>query len=70
MAHNKNIIIAKVEYLQSELEALKDYHYVPETYALLLQKLDSQQVLLKEIEVNEQFAAFDAEDDAVDSDSP
>ena len=58
---------AKVQYLQSELEALKDYYYVPETYEYLTQQLDTQQVLLKRLEVEEQFAAI--ESGAADSDA-
>jgi hypothetical protein len=62
MPHTKNILQAKVQYLQSELEALKDYFYVPETYQYLIEELDAQQVLLKHLEVQEQFAAIDAVD--------
>jgi|LauGreDrversion4_2_1035121.scaffolds.fasta_scaffold1067236_1 hypothetical protein len=62
MPHTKNILQAKVQYLQSELEALKDYFYVPETYQYLIEELDAQQVLLKHLEVQEQFAAIDAGD--------
>jgi len=51
---------AKVQYLQSELEALKDYYYVPETYEYLTQQLDAQQVLLKRFQVEEQFAAIES----------
>ena len=58
---------AKVQYLQSELEALKDYYYVPETYEYLTQQLDTQQVLLKRLEVEEQFTAI--ESGAADSDA-
>ncbi len=58
---------AKVQYLQSELEAFKDYYYVPETYEFLVKELDAQQVLLKQIEVQEQFAAI--ESGAADSDA-
>jgi hypothetical protein len=62
MPHTKNILQAKVQYLQSELEALKDYFYVPEAYQYLIEELDAQQVLLKHLEVQEQFAAIDAGD--------
>ncbi len=62
MPHTKNTLQAKVQYLQSELEALKDYFYVPETYQYLIEELDAQQVLLKHLEVQEQFAAIDAGD--------
>ena len=53
---------AKVQYLQKELEALKDYFYVPETYQYLIEQLDAQQVLLKRLEIQEQFAAIDLGD--------
>ena len=62
MAHNKQTILAKIEYLEDELRQLKDYFYVTETYQYLIDQLDSQQVLLKEIEVAEHFAAIDAEE--------
>jgi hypothetical protein len=62
MSHTKNILQAKVQYIQSELESLKDYFYVPETYQYLIEELDAQQVLLKHLEVQEQFAAIDAGD--------
>jgi hypothetical protein len=62
MPHTKNILQAKVQYLQGELESLKDYFYVPETYQYLIEELDAQQVLLKHLEVQEQFAAIDAGD--------
>jgi len=53
---------AKVQYLQKELEAIKDYFYVPETYQYLIEQLDEQQVLLKRLEIQEQFAAIDSGD--------
>jgi len=59
---------AKVRYLQSELEALKDYFYIPETYQYLIEQLDAQQVLLKQLEVEEEFAAI--ESGTTDSDAP
>ena len=62
MELTKKIIQSKVQYLQHELEALKDYFYVPETYQFLLERLESKQVLLKDIEVEDRFAAIDAED--------
>lgn len=33
---------AKVQYLQSELDALKDYFYVPDTYQFLIEQLDTK----------------------------
>jgi hypothetical protein len=62
MSTQRKRLEAKVQYLQSELEALKDYFYVPETYHYLIEELDAQQVLLKHLEVQEQFAAIDAGD--------
>lgn len=62
MSTQKQRLDAKVQYLQGELEALKDYFYVPETYQYLIDQLDAQQVLLKHLEVQEQFAAIDAGD--------
>jgi hypothetical protein len=52
---------AKVAYLQKQLDDLKDYYYIPETYQLLISELDSQQVLLKRLEMQEQFAMIDAD---------
>jgi hypothetical protein len=60
MALTKQIIQSKINYLQNELEALKDYFYVPETYQYLIDQLDAQQVLLKQLEVEEQFAAIES----------
>jgi hypothetical protein len=62
MSNQRKRLEAKVQYLQSELESLKDYFYVPETYQYLIEELDTQQVLLKHLEVQEQFAAIDAGD--------
>ena len=62
MAHNKQSILTKIDYLENELRELKDYFYVNATYDFLIKQLDSQQVLLKEIEVEERFAAIDAEE--------
>ena len=60
MELTKKIIQSKIDYLQNELEALKDYFYVPETYQYLIDQLDAQQVLLKRLEVEEQFAAIES----------
>ena len=68
MSNQRIRLEAKVRYLQNELEALKDYFYVPETYQYLIEQLDAQQVLLKQLEVEEQFAAIESE--TTDSDAP
>ena len=60
MAPTKQTLLSKINYLQSELDALKDYFYVPDTYQFLVAKLDAQQVLLKTLEVEEQFSAIDS----------
>jgi hypothetical protein len=60
MSTQKRCLEAKVQYLQNELEALKDYFYVPETYQYLIDQLDAQQVLLKHLEVEEQFATIES----------
>ena len=60
MDRTKQTLQAKVEFLQGELDALKDYYYVPETYQYLIEQLDAQQVRLKHMEVQEQFAAIDS----------
>jgi hypothetical protein len=60
MKNTRHTLQAKVEFLQNELDALKDYYYVPETYQFLIEQLDAQQVLLKHLEVEEQFAAIES----------
>jgi len=67
MELTKKIIQSKIDYLQNELEALKDYFYVPKVYQYLIAQLDAQQVLLKHLEVEEQFAVI--ESGMVDSDA-
>lgn len=52
-------IEAKITYLQDELEQLKDYYYVPETYHLLIQELDYQTSLLKRIQIKNSFSKID-----------
>ena len=61
MSTDRKRIEAKIEYLQKELEDLRGYYYVTETYHYLLEQLDTQQRILKEIEVQEHFAAIDGE---------
>ena len=56
---------AKILYLQQQLEQLKDYYYIPETYQMLVAELDSQQVILKRLEMQEQFAMIDSDAPAV-----
>jgi hypothetical protein len=59
MSNNRERIQAKIDFLQQQLQELKDYFYVPETYQYLIGELDTQHLLLKQLEVQEQFAAID-----------
>jgi len=54
---------SKIAFLQQQLDSLD--HYLPETYQYLMEQLDSQQVLLKRLEVKEHFATIDSSDGAL-----
>jgi len=49
---------SKIAFLQQQLDSLE--HYLPETYQYLMEAMDTQQVLLKQLEVQEHFAAIDS----------
>ena len=49
---------SKIAFLQQQLDSLD--HYLPETYQFLMAEMDSQQVLLKQLEVQEHFATIDS----------
>jgi len=49
---------SKIAFLQQQLDSLD--HYLPETYQFLIAEMDSQQVLLKQLEVQEHFAVIDS----------
>jgi uncharacterized coiled-coil protein SlyX len=49
---------SKIAFLQQQLDSLD--HYLPETYQYLMEQMDSQQVLLKQLEVQEHFATIDS----------
>ena len=49
---------SKIAFLQQQLDNLD--HYLPETYQYLMEQMDSQQVLLKHLQVQEHFAAIDS----------
>ena len=51
---------SKIVFLQQQLDSLD--HYLPDTYKFLLEQMDSQQVLLKHLQVQEHFAAIDSSD--------
>ena len=54
---NKQQILAKLDYLETQLENLN--HYLPETYEFLIRQIDCQKRVLVEIEVNETFELID-----------
>ena len=56
---------SKIAFLQQQLESLD--HYLPETYQYLLIEMDAQQVLLKQLEVQEHFASIDSSTGALRS---
>ena len=49
---------SKIAFLQQQLDSLD--HYLPSTYQFLIEEMDSQQILLKQIEVQEHFALIDS----------
>ena len=49
---------SKITFLQKQLDSLD--HYLPETYHYLIAEMDCQQVLLKQLEVQEHFATIDS----------
>ena len=49
---------SKIAFLQQQLDSLD--HYLPDTYKFLLEQMDSQQVLLKHLQVQEHFAVIDS----------
>ena len=58
---NRHRLEAKIAFLQQQLDSLD--HYLPETYQYLMEQMeqmDSQQVLLKQLEVQEHFAVIDS----------
>ncbi len=54
---------SKITFLQKQLDSLD--HYLPETYQYLIAEMDSQQVLLKQLEVQEHFAVIDSSEGAL-----
>jgi len=49
---------SKIAFLQQQLDSLD--HYLPETYQYLMEEMDTQQVLLKHLQVQEHFAVIDS----------
>ena len=54
---NKQQVLAKLAYLETQLENL-DQH-LPETYEFLISQIDCQKRVLVELEVNETFELID-----------
>ena len=48
----------KITFLQKQLDSLD--HYLPDTYQYLMEQMDSQQVLLKRLEIQDHFATIDS----------
>ena len=53
---------SKIAFLQQQLDSLD--HYLPSTYQYLMEQMDSQQVLLKHLQVQEQFAVIDSSNES------
>ena len=53
---------SKITFLQQQLDSLD--HYLPETYQYLMEEMDAQQVLLKHLQVQEQFAVIDSSNES------
>lgn len=56
---NKSHLLAKIGFLEDQLESLT--HYLPETYQYLMLELDLQKRQLAEIEVLETYQQIEAE---------
>jgi len=57
-ASERQKLESKIAFLQQQLDSLD--HYLPETYQYLMEQMDAQQVLLKQLEVQEHFASIDS----------
>ena len=57
LTSNKQQILAKLDYLETQLENLNQY--LPETYEFLIRQIDCQKRVQVEIEVNETFELID-----------
>jgi len=51
---------SKITFLQQQLDL-----YLPETYQFLMEQMDTQQVLLKRLEVQDHFAVIDSSEGAM-----
>ena len=50
---------SKIEFLNQQIDLLNQY--LPDTYQYLLEEMGNQQVLLKQLEVQERFAIIDSD---------
>jgi len=55
---NRNEVIAKIEFIESQLQDLN--HYLPETYDYLLGQLDKQRRILAELDIETSYAAINS----------
>jgi hypothetical protein len=58
-ASDRQKLESKIEFLNQQIDLLN--HYLPETYQYLIEEMDNQQVLLKQLEVQERFAIIDSD---------
>ena len=65
LSSERQTLESKIAFLQKQLDSMD--HYLPETYQYLLIEMDSQQVLLKRLEVKEHFATIDSSEGALRS---
>ena len=56
-------LLSKIAFLQQQLDSLD--HYLPDTYQYLMEQMDAQQILLKQLEVQEHFAVIDSSEGAM-----
>jgi len=63
----KSHLLAKIGFLEDQLESLK--HYLPETYQYLMVELDLQKRQLAEIEVLETYQQIEAEHECLEFNS-
>ena len=64
---NKSHLLAKIGFLEDQLESLK--HYLPETYQYLIVELDLRKRQLAEIEVLETYQQIESEHECPDFNS-
>ena len=55
---NKDQVVAKIDFLETQLETLN--HYLTDAYEFLISQIDCYKPVLEELEVNETFELIDA----------